>query len=179
MRSFIQTILLAVVATGFLFVAGCQGSGTMLTEETEDEIPWNSNVVLVETDVPADSLYSAFRQELKKRQFTLKDEKRSEHTTSTEPKDIGQRVVLVVNGDVNSSNSGSTLKLTGMTGDASMNETAAALTDMEGGSGEGVRRATWYRAGDTQRGYAKLVRIAQTLPGTISYKEEEVDRGVF
>jgi hypothetical protein len=179
MRSFIQAISLAAAATAFLFFAGCQGSGTMLTEETEDEIPWNSNVVLVETDVPADSLYSAFRQELKQRQFTLKDENRSEHTTSTEPKDIGQRVVLVVNGDVNSSSGGSTLKLTGMTGDASMNQTAEALTDLEGGSGEGVRRATWYRAGDMQRGYAKLVKIAQTLPGTISHKEEDTDRGVF
>lgn len=179
MRSFFQTILLPLVATGALFLAGCQGSGTILTEETEDEIPWNSNVVLVESDVPADTLYSTFRQELNRRGYTLKDENRSEHTTSTEPKDIGQRVVLVVNGDVSSSSGGSTLKLTGMTGDASLNETAAALTDMEGGSGEGVRRATWYRAGDMQRGFAKLVRIAQTLPGSISYKEEETDRGVF
>lgn len=179
MRSFAQTTLLAFAALGFLFYSGCQGSGSMLTEETEDEIPWNSNVVLVESDVPADSLYSAFRQELKNRQFALRDENRSEHTTSTEPKDIGQRVVLVVNGDVSSSNDGSTLKLTGMTGDAALNPTAEALTDLEGGSGEGVRRATWYRAGDMQRGYAKLVRIAQTLPGTISHKEEETDRGVF
>jgi len=106
MRSFIQTISLAAVATGFLFFAGCQGSDTMLAEETEEEIPWNSNVVIVESDNPADSLYSAFRQELNRREFTLKDENRSEHTTSTEPNDIGQRVVLVVNGDVNSSNGG-------------------------------------------------------------------------
>lgn len=173
MRSFIQTIFLVVVATGVLFLAGCQGSGTMLTEETEDEIPWNSNVVIVESEVPPDTLYNSFRQQLTNRGFELRDENRSEHTTSTEPTDIGQRVVLVVNGDVSSSNSGSTLKLTGMTGDASLNPTAEALTDLEGGSGEGVRRATWYRAGDMQRGYAKLVQIAQELPGTIRHEEDD------
>jgi hypothetical protein len=163
------------VMAGLLAVAGCGigGAGNLLSEKTADEIPWNSNAVILESDLPPDSLYQSLQQELDKRDFRVASDDAAARSVVTDPKSIGKRAVLEAEGNVASAGAGSELTLTGQVGHESASTETQLLTGQEGGSGEGERPAEWIRGGNKQRGYAVLVQIAQALPGaTVRYVEQ-------
>lgn len=172
MKHSFKAPLYALIAAGLLFFVSCRGAEGILSEETADEIPWESDLVILESETPPDSLHQLLKQEFDARNFDLAEEDPSERSLSTEPKSIGQRVVLVAEGDVISSGGGSKLTLKGLVGNEEASDELEVVTGAEGGTGEGERRATWFRAGNQPRGYAVLVQIAQSLPGTVRYEEE-------
>jgi len=167
-----KTALYVLIAAGLLSLVSCRGAEGLLPEETADEIPWESNLVILESETPPDSLHQLLKQEFDARNFDLAEEDPSERFLSTNPKSIGQRVVLAAQGNIASSSEGSKLTLKGFVGDEEASDALEALTGAEGGTGEGERRATWFRAGNQPRGYAVLVQIAQSLPGSVRYEEE-------
>jgi len=171
MYSFRAPLYVLVVA-GLLVLVSCRGAEGLLPEETADEIPWESDLVILESETPPDSLYQLLKQEFDSRNFNFEEENPSERFLSTEPKSIGQRVVLAAQGNIASSNEGSELTLKGLVGDEEASDALESVTGAEGGTGEGERRAAWFRAGNQPRGYAVLVQVAQSLPGTVRYEEE-------
>jgi hypothetical protein len=163
-----------LIATVFgIMVAGCspQGADNLLPEKTADDIPWGSNLVVVNSEKPPDTLFKALQQELKSRDFLIKQKDAAQRTVLTKPNFVGERVMLIADGAVKESAGGSTLVLRGMVAGENTME-VGRISDIGEETGEGEQRATWYRDGTQPRGYAVLVQIAQSLPGTVKYDEE-------